>query len=121
MAWKFLDAPSGGLMSHPHNTSLAGGWASLRLLILNSDLPIFPGRAGHEYLHTTRLAQLAEDVGLVSLIHTQEQQEKKGELAAAGVALYCWESPQVAAEPSSQSRRRSAVRKLGRKILNLLQ
>ena len=53
----------------------------LNLLILNSDLPFFPGRAGHEYLHTTRLAQLAQRVGLVSLVHVREQYEKKQGLA----------------------------------------
>ncbi len=42
----------------------------MRLLILNGDLPVFPGWGGVEYLHTTRLARLAQRVGLVSLAHT---------------------------------------------------
>lgn len=122
MARKFLDAPFGCMMPHPKSKSLLARRESLRLLILNSDLPIFPGRAGHEYLHTTHLAQLVQDVGLVSLVHTQEQHEKKEELAAAGVALYCWESPHLLAGPSSSNNiRTSAVRKLARGILGLLQ
>lgn len=68
---------------------------AIRILILNGDLPIFPGRAGHEYLHTTLLAQRAQRVGLVSMVHTPEQHEKKQELARAGIELYLWESPQL--------------------------
>jgi hypothetical protein len=36
----------------------------VKLLVLNGDLPIFPGRAGHEYLHTTRLARLDSALGI---------------------------------------------------------
>jgi hypothetical protein len=61
---------------------------AVRILILNGDLPIFPGRAGHEYLHTTLRAQRAHKVGLVSMGHTPEQHEKKQDLARAGVELY---------------------------------
>src|SRR5262245_43541874 len=68
---------------------------ALRILILNGDLPIFPGQAGHEYLHTTRLAHLGQRVGLVSMVHTLEQREKQQGLAEAGVTLYVWESPRV--------------------------
>lgn len=68
---------------------------ALRILILNGDLPIFPGRAGHEYLHTTRLARLGQHVGLVSMVHTPEQREKQQGLTEAGVTLYLWESPDV--------------------------
>jgi hypothetical protein len=60
---------------------------TLRILILNGDLPIFPGRAGHEYLHTIHLAARAQEVGLVSMVHNVEQYEKKQELVDAGVSL----------------------------------
>jgi glycosyltransferase involved in cell wall biosynthesis len=80
---------------------------ALRILILNGDLPVFPGRAGHEYLHTTRLARLAQKVGLVSLVHTREQDEKKKGLADAGVALYVWEAPCLGQGPSSNGVRPS--------------
>lgn len=74
----------------------------MRLLILNGDLPVFPGWGGIEYLHTTGLARLASRVGLVSLVHTPEQQERTRSLAGAGVALYLWRSPaaQGAVQPS---------------------
>ena len=62
---------------------------------MNGDLPVFPGQVGHEHLHTTRLAGLVERVGLVSLRHTQEQDEKKQGLADAGVSLYLWRGPHV--------------------------
>ena len=71
----------------------------MRLLILNGDLPTFPGRAGHEYLHTTGLARLGETVGLVSLVHDAEQEEKQQELALAGVRLHLWRSPSLWSRP----------------------
>jgi glycosyltransferase involved in cell wall biosynthesis len=67
----------------------------MRVLILNGDLPVFPGQIGNEYLHTTRLARLVERVGLVSLLHTREQDEKKRGLVEAGVILYLWRSPRI--------------------------
>jgi glycosyltransferase involved in cell wall biosynthesis len=73
----------------------------LKVLILNGDLPIFPGRAGHEYLHTTRLARLAHRVGLVSMVHTKELDEKKQDLIDAGVSLYLWRNPMLGLPPSS--------------------
>ena len=80
----------------------------MKLLILNGDLPIFPGRAGHEYLHTTRLARLAQRVGLVSLVHTREMDDKKQALVDAGVSLYLWQSPnlRLASSPAPPARRR---------------
>ena len=65
---------------------------TVRVLILNGDLPIFPGRAGHEYLHTTGLARLAQRVGLVSMVHTLEDDERSHDLRKAGVDLYLWKS-----------------------------
>jgi glycosyltransferase involved in cell wall biosynthesis len=80
----------------------------LKVLILNGDLPIFPGRAGHEYLHTTRLARLAAKVGLVSMVHTRELEAKKQDLVGAGVRLYLWRNPMLGLPPSfcGSSRRR---------------
>src|SRR5712692_9915078 len=92
----------------------------LRVLILNSDLPIFPGRAGHEYLHTTHLVQLAQKVGLVSLVHTREQDEKKKELVTAGVTLYCWESPNLLTALSNGARLPLAQRVVER-VYNFVQ
>lgn len=65
----------------------------MRLLILNGDLPVFPGRAGHEHLHTTWLARLGRRVGVVSMVHTLEQDEKTQGLREAGVDLYLWKNP----------------------------
>jgi glycosyltransferase involved in cell wall biosynthesis len=85
----------------------------VKVLILNGDLPVFPGWGGVEYLHTTRLARLTERVGLVSLVHTREQRDKVPALADAGIDLYLWESPALAAEatarPHSIRRLRSVV------------
>ncbi len=87
----------------------------MRLLILNCDLPVFPGRAGHEYLHTTRLARLARRVGLVSLAHTREQHEKARSLTDSGVELYLWQNPSlpVNSPPAGGVRRPLPQRVLG--------
>ncbi|MFO7598989.1 MAG: glycosyltransferase [Candidatus Desulfacyla sp.] len=69
--------------------------AQPKILILNNDLPVFPGWGGIEYLHTTYLAQMTRKVGLVSLVHTGEQAQKKKRLADAGVSLYLWENPNL--------------------------
>jgi glycosyltransferase involved in cell wall biosynthesis len=91
----------------------------LRLLILNGDLPVFPGRAGHEYLHTTRLAWLAERVGLVSLLHTSEMDEKKQGLVDAGVGLYLWQNPglRLPSAPTADGRR-SRMRRMAEALYN---
>jgi glycosyltransferase involved in cell wall biosynthesis len=67
-----------------------------RVLVVNVDLPFFPGQAGHEYLNTTGLARLARQVGLVSLLHTREQARRKDRLTEEGVALYLWKNPALA-------------------------
>jgi len=64
-----------------------------RFLILNGDLPVFPGWGGIEFLHTTGLARMTQRVGLVSLVHNREQAMKQKLLADAGVSLYLWENP----------------------------
>src|SRR6185503_5448762 len=93
---------------------------ALRLLILNGDLPVFPGRAGHEYLHTTRLARLAERVGLVSLVHTHEQAAKIRSLSDAGISLYAWESPHLVDRTSPGPIARPRVRRLGKTLVQWL-
>jgi glycosyltransferase involved in cell wall biosynthesis len=65
----------------------------LKILILNGNLPVFPGWGGHEFLNTTSLARMAQKAGLVSLVHTREQAMKQTLLADAGVSLYLWENP----------------------------
>jgi glycosyltransferase involved in cell wall biosynthesis len=71
----------------------------MKLLFLNGDLPVFPGWGGVEYLHTTRLARLARRVGLVSMAHTSEQQQKTRSLSEAGVDLYLWRNPRLGHAP----------------------
>ena len=77
---------------------------TVRLLVLNGDLPIFPGRAGHEYLHMTRLARLAQRVGLVSMVHTREMDRGAQGLVGAGLALYLWRSPDLQRLPAAAPR-----------------
>ena len=96
------------------------GHNSLRILILNGDLPVFPGRAGHEYLHTTQMAQLCPAVGLVSMVHTGEQREKKQGLIDAGVTLYLWENPNLNGTQPVHRSRDSLVRRFGTLIYCLL-
>jgi glycosyltransferase involved in cell wall biosynthesis len=62
----------------------------VKILVLNPDLPVFPGRAGHEFLHATRLQAAGHQVGIVSLVHTREQDLKKKGLADRGITLYLW-------------------------------
>jgi glycosyltransferase involved in cell wall biosynthesis len=97
----------------------------VKVLILNPDLPVFPGRAGHEYLQTTGLRRLGHTVGLVSLVHTAEQDEKKQCLSDAGIELYLWTSPDVSragdqAPPPAASTVGRWFRTLGRRLLTPL-
>ncbi len=92
----------------------------LRVLILNGDLPVFPGRAGHEYLHTTRLARHTQKVGLVSLVHTREQDAKKQCLASAGVNLYLWQSPHLGESHSDNASRTNRARQIAKSIYYLV-
>jgi glycosyltransferase involved in cell wall biosynthesis len=95
----------------------------LNILILNGDLPVFPGWGGVEFLHTTRLAKLARKVGLVSLVHTKEQQEKTQALTDAGISLYLWKNPdledpsQAASGGSNRFRLLKIIGKLFYKIM----
>ena len=67
--------------------------AQMNILILNTDMPVFPGGMGCEYLHTTNLAALARNLGLVSMVHSHEHQRMKGILTERGVKPFFWESP----------------------------
>ncbi len=65
----------------------------LSILIINKDLPRFPGGIAVEYLNTIGLASQAEAVGLVSMVHTPADRRAAEELARCNVKLYLWESP----------------------------
>jgi glycosyltransferase involved in cell wall biosynthesis len=67
----------------------------VRVLVLNPDLPVFPGRAGHEHLLATRLRALGHTVGIVSLVHSAEQHARKQGLLDAGVELYLWQASEL--------------------------
>ena len=68
-------------------------YARLNLLIINADLPIFPGRGMHEYLNTVQLTKLAQEIGLVSAVHTPEQENGLTTLENYGIDLYVWKNP----------------------------
>ncbi|MBC8394851.1 MAG: hypothetical protein H8E17_20070, partial [Deltaproteobacteria bacterium] len=90
-----------------------------KILILNNDLPVFPGWGGIEFLHTTYLAQMARKVGLVSLVHTPEQSQKKKRLADSGVTLYLWENPNLERGEASEGKKPSPVRRAARALYDL--
>jgi len=75
----------------------------LRILILNPDLPIFPGRAMHEYLNTIGLRQLGHQVGLVSAVHTQRQADALDSLRRYDIDMYLWWSPFVNMSPKDRA------------------
>ena len=76
---------------NPHETSPK----RLGLLIINGHLPIFPGTGGHEFLNTLNLARRAGHVGLVSMVHRQQDLVKAEAFREAGVELYLWQSPHL--------------------------
>jgi glycosyltransferase involved in cell wall biosynthesis len=84
------------------------------ILILNHDLPVFPGGGGVEFLTTREMASLAEAVGLVSMAHTRPDLERAEKLKEAGVRLFLWESPHLDGPPFVATAvpgwRRAAVR-----------
>jgi glycosyltransferase involved in cell wall biosynthesis len=75
--------------------------ATLQILSVNTDLPIFPGGGGVEYLTLLQTAKLAETVGLVSMAHNREHLGAADTLRAGGLHLYLWESPFVDGPPAS--------------------
>jgi len=90
-----------------------------KILILNNDLPVFPGWGGIEYLHTTYLAQMASKVGLVSLVHTAEQAQKKKRLADAGVVLYLWENCNLEGGRKPEIRKPGPLRRTAKGLYDL--
>jgi glycosyltransferase involved in cell wall biosynthesis len=94
---------------------------AMRLLILNPDLPVFPGRAGHEYLHATRLSRLGHRIGVVSLLHDAEQAGRRDSLTREGVALYLWQNPDlVRPAPRVPATARTTVRRVARALIRRL-
>jgi glycosyltransferase involved in cell wall biosynthesis len=85
-----------------------------KILILNNDLPVFPGWGGIEFLHTTFMAQMAQKVGLVSLVHTPEQNQKKSRLADSGVTLYLWKNPNMEKRAAPGPTKPSPARQMGK-------
>jgi glycosyltransferase involved in cell wall biosynthesis len=94
--------------------------ARLNVLVLNTDVPIFPGAAGHEFLMMTRLARLAQHVGVVSLVHTRQDFERSVALTDAGVRLYLWTSPWLDGAPPALVERR-AIRSMHRVVQRLIE
>ncbi len=91
-----------------------------RVLIVNTDLPVFPGRAGHEFLNTLYLKKHLRKLGLVSQVHTIEQEQKKQSLVNGDIDLFVWENPglhQVTAETVS---RKNLFRKIGKLFYEFL-
>jgi len=60
------------------------------VLVINTDLPIFPGGGGVEFLTMINLARRARHVGLVSMAHTLDDLDRSRGLSEAGVDLYLW-------------------------------
>jgi glycosyltransferase involved in cell wall biosynthesis len=89
--------------------------AQINILILNTDLPVFPGGMGCEYLHTTHLAALADNLGLVSMAHSREHLRMKGVLSQKGVRTFLWESPWIDSPPSE-----TRLPSLGTRIITAL-
>jgi glycosyltransferase involved in cell wall biosynthesis len=92
----------------------------LNILILNTHLPIFPGGGGVEYLTTKYMAGLANQVGLVSMVHTRDALNKAQGLIDAGANLYLWHSPHLDTPPAPAAYPRS-VRRLHQWLETLLE
>ena len=65
------------------------------LLILNTDLPVFPGTGGMEFRNSTNLARLAPRVGIVSMAHNEEDLAGTPAFEEHGIELYLWQSPEI--------------------------
>ncbi len=76
------------------------GASRLNVLSLNTDLPIFPGGGGVEFLALTELARRAATVGLVSMAHSRQDLDRSAALTARGVRLYLWKSPWLDSAPA---------------------
>jgi glycosyltransferase involved in cell wall biosynthesis len=102
-----------------HGSSVPVKTEGFTFLILNGDLPVFPGWGGIEFLHTTCLTQLARKVGLVSMVHTLEQASKERLLADAGVSLFLWENPNAGQPPQENSRKTPVWRRFAKMMYTL--
>jgi hypothetical protein len=76
----------------------------LNVLVLNTDLPIFPGGGAVEFLTMKNLAARVRTVGLVSMAHTRDDVDRSSALAHAGVQLYLWRSQWLDRPPAAQGR-----------------
>ena len=112
------------ILPDAHHDAVAPGpaaalpWAHL---LLNDELPIFPGSGGVEYLTTLNLPRHFPAVGLVSMAHRQADIDRSAGLAAAGVYMYLWKSAAVEAPVEHQaSDRRGWLRRLHERMSGLL-
>jgi len=76
----------------------------LNILILNKDLPRFPGGIGHEFLNTVGLVEQGACVGLVSMLHQRADWPAAEALQTRGVKTYLWISPAAVGEDRLQGR-----------------
>jgi glycosyltransferase involved in cell wall biosynthesis len=90
---------------------------TLRLLSVNTDLPIFPGGGGVEYLTLIQTTALAQEVGLVSMAHTSEHLAKADALRRRGVRLYLWESPLIDGAAGAAPARSAILRRAHRAVV----
>jgi glycosyltransferase involved in cell wall biosynthesis len=97
-------------------TAPARSPAGVRLLSINTDLPMFPGGGGVEYLTLLQTARLADRVGLVSMAHTREHLAKAEVLRQNGIHVYLWQSPFADSTPSDTSHP-PVLRRLHRLVL----
>ena len=70
------------------------------VLIVNKDLPRFPGGIAIEYLNTVGLAARGISVGLVSMVHSVADRQAARNLRERQIELYLWENPGLEAGAS---------------------
>ena len=66
-------------------------WSNV--LVLNTDLPIFPGGGAVEFLTMKNLAARTVAVGLVSMAHTRDDLESLSGARGGRRRLYLWAEP----------------------------
>ncbi len=99
--------------------AVAAERAPFSLLIINDELPIFPGSGGVEYLTTEALPPLCEQVGLVSMAHRRQDLDRSVGLRNAGVTMYLWESLFLDGAPASTHA--PTIRRLHRWLVDAIQ
>jgi glycosyltransferase involved in cell wall biosynthesis len=65
----------------------------LRILMLNPDFPVFPGGIAIEFLNIRNLAAIADRVGLVSMIHTENALRSAELLSGDNLKIFAWQNP----------------------------